>query len=173
LLLCVTVLAASPSAFAAEPTVKECLDAYEASLTFKNEDKLPEALSRLEVCSSVSCPMDIKNECVRRTGDLQAALAAEKDRQQREAEAAKPPPAPPPRAVPPSPSPHPIATAIATPPPVADETPPFYTRWWFWTGAAVVVAGGVTTALILSRPETPQLSGIFPNPMRAEPVRQP
>jgi hypothetical protein len=160
LLVCAGLLLAVRPAHAADPTVRECLDAYEASLAFKNENKLADALKRLEVCTSASCPMDIKNECVRRTTDLEAAQAAEAERQRELEAAAPPPPAAPPQPVAP---PNPVATALATaPPPAPDNQSPIYRRWWFWTGAAAIVAGGVTTALILSRPETPSVSSPFP-----------
>jgi hypothetical protein len=144
---------------AAEPAIRECLDAYEAALGAKNEGKITDALARLEVCGSGSCPKDVRNECARLAGVLAAAQAVEAERH------------------------HPVASAVAAQPPVARppaialaptapnegrSARPLYRQWWFWTAGAAVVAGGVTAVLLLSRSDSPTFSSPF-DIMRADP----
>jgi len=61
-------------AFAADPTTSECLAASEASLTLRRQHKVRGARAQLLTCSAASCPADVRNECLRRLGDINAAL---------------------------------------------------------------------------------------------------
>jgi hypothetical protein len=68
-------LAAAPRpARAADPTTADCLAASESSLSMRNDHKLRAARAQLLVCSAASCPGDIRAECIRRVGDINAAM---------------------------------------------------------------------------------------------------
>jgi hypothetical protein len=56
------------------PGVRECLSSSESSLTLRNGHKLRGARAQLLVCSSPSCPADIRAECTRRIDVVNAAL---------------------------------------------------------------------------------------------------
>ena len=62
------------TARAAEPTTADCLAASEKSLTHRNQHKLREAREQLLICSAASCPADIRDECVRRVGEVNASM---------------------------------------------------------------------------------------------------
>jgi hypothetical protein len=66
--------AAGGSARAADPTTGECLAATETSLSLRHQHKLREARAKALVCSAPSCPNDIREECVRRVGELNVAI---------------------------------------------------------------------------------------------------
>ena len=68
------VLSGAAVARAASPTTAECLAATEQSLTLRNEHKLTAARARLLVCAERSCPDDIRNECIRRVSEVNAAI---------------------------------------------------------------------------------------------------
>jgi hypothetical protein len=70
---CLTVSLKRP-AHAAAPTTAECLAASETSLTLRNHHKLREARARLLICSDTACPDDIRDECVRRVAEVNAAM---------------------------------------------------------------------------------------------------
>jgi hypothetical protein len=59
---------------AAEPSTGECLAATESSLSLRHQHKLREARAKALVCSAPSCPGDIREECVRRVGELNVAI---------------------------------------------------------------------------------------------------
>lgn len=67
-------LAAATPARAADPTTADCLSATESSLTLRNQHKLREARAQLLICSAASCPTDIREECVRRVAEVNAAM---------------------------------------------------------------------------------------------------
>ena len=67
------LLVGSP-ARAADPTVSECLAASDASLKSGNEHKLRAERVELLICSSSSCPSDIRKECMRRVDDVNASI---------------------------------------------------------------------------------------------------
>lgn len=66
--------AAGGVARAADPSTGECLAATESSLSLRHQHKLREARAKALVCSAPSCPTDIREECVRRVGELNVAI---------------------------------------------------------------------------------------------------
>jgi len=66
--------AAGGIARAADPSTGECLAATESSLSLRHQHKLREARAKALVCSAPSCPTDIREECVRRVGEINAAI---------------------------------------------------------------------------------------------------
>lgn len=65
---------AASEARAADPTTRECLAASEASLTLRRHHQLREAHAQLLICSAPSCPGDVRDECLRRAGELKATM---------------------------------------------------------------------------------------------------
>jgi hypothetical protein len=65
---------AAPGARAAEPTTAQCLAANESGIALRNHHKLHEALSQSLVCSAVSCPADVRDECQHRLASVNAAM---------------------------------------------------------------------------------------------------
>ena len=65
---------AAGAARAADPTTADCLAATESSLALRNEHKLREARAQLLICSAASCPADMRDECTRRVGEVNAAI---------------------------------------------------------------------------------------------------
>jgi hypothetical protein len=51
---------------AAEPTVRDCLTASDASLKFNGEHKLRDERAQLLLCAAEGCPAEIRQECLRR-----------------------------------------------------------------------------------------------------------
>jgi hypothetical protein len=64
----------APPARAADPSVNDCLMAAEASLKLRAEHKLRLTRTQLLVCSSSSCPGEVRQECMRRIDDVNAAV---------------------------------------------------------------------------------------------------
>jgi hypothetical protein len=62
------------SARAGDPTTLDCLTANENALTLRNHFELRATRAQLLVCSSASCPADIRNECIRRMGEVNLAM---------------------------------------------------------------------------------------------------
>jgi hypothetical protein len=62
------------TAYGVQPGTAECLDASEKSLTFRNQHKLREAREQLLTCSAASCPADIRDECIRRVGEVNQSM---------------------------------------------------------------------------------------------------
>jgi hypothetical protein len=62
------------SALAGDPTTLDCLTANESSLTLRNHLDLRATRAQLLVCSAASCPADIRNECIRRMGEVNVAM---------------------------------------------------------------------------------------------------
>jgi hypothetical protein len=58
----------------ADPTTSECLAANEMSIELRNQHKLHAARAQLLACSAVSCPADVRDECVRRVAEVNAAI---------------------------------------------------------------------------------------------------
>ncbi len=52
----------------------ECVAASENEVALRKNGKLQDALKELAVCSAESCSAEVRTECVRRIGDVQAAL---------------------------------------------------------------------------------------------------
>jgi hypothetical protein len=61
-------------ALAANPTTAECLSASEAAITLSNEHKLRASRSRFLICAAVSCPADIRKECLSGVEELNAQI---------------------------------------------------------------------------------------------------
>jgi hypothetical protein len=61
-------------ALAVDPSTAECLAANEASLKSANEHRLRQERSELLICAAASCPSDIRQECIRRIDELNAAI---------------------------------------------------------------------------------------------------
>jgi hypothetical protein len=59
-------VAFSQPAFAAAPSVEQCLTASDASLTLETQGRFLDTRSALEVCASPGCPPEIHDECARR-----------------------------------------------------------------------------------------------------------
>ena len=60
------LVAFSEPAFAAAPSVEQCLTASDASLTLETQGRLLETRSALHVCASPECPREIHDKCARR-----------------------------------------------------------------------------------------------------------
>jgi hypothetical protein len=73
-LVVLAALAQAPHARAAGPGVGECLSATETSLKLRADHKLRSARAALLVCSSASCPVDVRQECIRRMDAVNAAV---------------------------------------------------------------------------------------------------
>jgi hypothetical protein len=65
---------ASPRARAGDPTTLDCLTANESALTLRNQHALRAARAQLLMCSAASCPADVRNECIRRVGEVNEAM---------------------------------------------------------------------------------------------------
>jgi hypothetical protein len=63
----------APPARAADPSVSDCLMAAEASLKLRAEHKLRLTRTQLLVCSSSSCPGEVRQECMHRIDEVNAA----------------------------------------------------------------------------------------------------
>lgn len=64
-------LVLSSSAFAAQPTVQQCLEASDASLDLETQGQLLATRDALEVCASLACPEEVRDECARRIALVQ------------------------------------------------------------------------------------------------------
>jgi len=74
LLVTLTGLLVGSPARAADPTVPECLAASDASLKSGNEHQLRAERTELLICSSSSCPSEIRKECMRRVDEVSASI---------------------------------------------------------------------------------------------------
>ena len=72
LTLAFAALTAAPAAHAADPTVSDCLSATETSLHLRASHKLRDARAQLLICSAATCPVEVREECVHRTSELNA-----------------------------------------------------------------------------------------------------
>ena len=61
-------------ASAAQPTTLDCLTAYEDSLKLRKNHHLRASRAKLEVCSSQSCPADVRAECSGRVPKIDASM---------------------------------------------------------------------------------------------------
>jgi hypothetical protein len=68
-----TATSAAPPLLAADPTIGDCLQAAEASLKLRADHKLRLTRTQLLVCSSPSCPAEVRQECMKRIDDVNAA----------------------------------------------------------------------------------------------------
>jgi hypothetical protein len=64
----------SRTALAAEPTIDECLTAYDGSLDLRRKNQLRATRAKLVICSSQSCPAEIRSECIGRVRDIDASM---------------------------------------------------------------------------------------------------
>lgn len=74
LLAIALLLGVRSSALAAEPSVGECLTAYEEAIPLRNEHKLSAARTSLLRCAAASCPEDVRVECAKRVDELGAHM---------------------------------------------------------------------------------------------------
>jgi hypothetical protein len=75
----IVMLSGTPPIFggtarAGDPTTLDCLTANESSLTLRNHYELRASRAQLLVCSAASCPADVRNECIRRVGEINQAM---------------------------------------------------------------------------------------------------
>ena len=68
------VLLSTTRAPAADPTTSDCMKAADASLDLRAARKLRDARAQLLVCSSASCPGDVRTECMRRVELVNASI---------------------------------------------------------------------------------------------------
>ena len=61
-------------ALGAEPTTKECITTYEDSVPLRKNHQLKAARAKLVICSSESCPADIRSECLSRLAEIDASM---------------------------------------------------------------------------------------------------
>jgi hypothetical protein len=71
--LLVAATSAAPPAHAADPTISDCLTAAEASLKLRADHKLRLTRTQLLVCASPACPGEIRQECMKRIDEVNAA----------------------------------------------------------------------------------------------------
>lgn len=62
------------AALAADPTTADCLNANEKSIELRNRHLLLAARTQLLLCAAATCPEDVRNECTRRVGEVNAAM---------------------------------------------------------------------------------------------------
>lgn len=65
------VLGLGSTAFAAQPTVQQCLKASDDSLELETQGELLATRDALEVCASLACPEEVRDECARRIALVQ------------------------------------------------------------------------------------------------------
>jgi hypothetical protein len=58
----------------AEPTTAECLASYEDSVNLKRTHQLKATLAKLTICSSESCPSEVRGECLRLVPEIGASI---------------------------------------------------------------------------------------------------
>jgi hypothetical protein len=62
------------SASAADPTTADCLSGADRALDLRSAHKLRAAREKLLICAAASCPGDVRNECLRRLDQVNAAI---------------------------------------------------------------------------------------------------
>jgi len=73
-LAALALLLPAGSARGADPTIAECLAASDASLRSGNEHRLRAERSQLVICAAVSCPAEVRRECIRRVDEVNLAM---------------------------------------------------------------------------------------------------
>jgi hypothetical protein len=68
------VVAVSPPARADNPSIGDCLSATEASTKLRSQHKLKASRAQLMVCSSATCPSEIRQECSHRMDEVNSAM---------------------------------------------------------------------------------------------------
>jgi len=66
------LLRSSPAS--ADPTTTDCLAGADRALDLRSAHKLRAAREKLLICAAASCPVDIRNECIRRLDQVNAAI---------------------------------------------------------------------------------------------------
>jgi hypothetical protein len=64
----------SRQALGAEPTTLECITAYEDSVPLRKNHQLKAARAKLLICSSETCPADVRTECIARVLEVDASM---------------------------------------------------------------------------------------------------
>lgn len=72
--LALVVLASASDALAAPPTKEACVAANEAAQDLRQAGKLREAREKLLLCVSEACPGPVREDCVQRLNDVNAAM---------------------------------------------------------------------------------------------------
>jgi len=67
----VLVLSLGSPAFGAQPTVQQCLEASDDSLELETQGQLLATRDALQVCASLTCPAEVRDECARRLALVQ------------------------------------------------------------------------------------------------------
>jgi hypothetical protein len=67
-------VAVSPPARADNPSIGDCLSATEASTKLRSQHKLKASRAQLMVCSSATCPAEIRQECSHRMDEVNSAM---------------------------------------------------------------------------------------------------
>jgi hypothetical protein len=67
-------LVSATPANAADPTTADCLAAADRSADLRPAHKLRETRDKLLICSAATCPNDVRDECVRRLTEVNAAM---------------------------------------------------------------------------------------------------
>jgi hypothetical protein len=67
------LLAPAPAS-AADPTTADCLSGADRALDLRSAHKLRAAREKLLICAAASCPGDVRNECIRRLDQVNAAI---------------------------------------------------------------------------------------------------
>jgi hypothetical protein len=68
------LLLAPAPASAADPTTADCLSGADRALDLRSAHKLRAAREKLLICAAASCPGDVRNECIRRLDQVNAAI---------------------------------------------------------------------------------------------------
>ena len=74
--LCLALVCAAASAAPAQARADDaaCIAATEQSLPLRKQGKLHDALKQLAACTDTSCPAEVRDECAKRIGDVNAAM---------------------------------------------------------------------------------------------------
>ena len=67
-------LLAAPTARGNDPTLADCIGANESAIRLRNDHRLREARAQLLVCAALTCPAEVRAECERRVGAVNAAI---------------------------------------------------------------------------------------------------
>jgi hypothetical protein len=73
-LVAATLLGSALPAWCADPTVPECITASESAISLRKQHKLRDMRTQLLVCAAATCPAEVRTECVRKIGEVNAAL---------------------------------------------------------------------------------------------------
>jgi hypothetical protein len=69
-----TVVLAAPGALAAKPDARACKAAKDSAVQLGSEKHLREAVDQLAICAASACPGDVKKDCTRMSGEVEAAI---------------------------------------------------------------------------------------------------